>query len=247
MSCACNAVRPTPTRRHSTVGVTRSCTTPLAPRGVGSSDAHGFDRRHARGHARRAYPPRRRLVRELPRVGPVGRFVARDLVTEIDRRYRTIANRQARGIAGQSMGGYGALWIALRRREVFGVVSAMSPVGQRERRPHWRRIRERSTGRRCQPGSSGRKPSHSRPSRSERHRTRRSRTGWQGTRWSWSRRFGNGGARGPCSARWTEEDRGASVGPQQEHADNDVAGPGGPAVGVRGRRGSMPCATRPSC
>lgn len=55
-------------------------------------------------------------------------FIAQDLVTEIDRRYRTIPDRRARGIAGQSMGGYGALWIALRRPEIFGVVLAMSPV-----------------------------------------------------------------------------------------------------------------------
>jgi S-formylglutathione hydrolase len=55
-------------------------------------------------------------------------FVAHDLVSEIDRRYRTIPHRHARGIAGQSMGGYGAAWIALQRPEVFSAVSAMSPV-----------------------------------------------------------------------------------------------------------------------
>jgi len=53
-------------------------------------------------------------------------FIASDLVSYIDENYRTINDRQARGIAGQSMGGYGALFIAMNRPDVFGAVLAMS-------------------------------------------------------------------------------------------------------------------------
>jgi len=53
-------------------------------------------------------------------------FVATDLVTHVDTTYRTIPDRRARGIAGQSMGGYGALRIAMNRPETFGSVLGMS-------------------------------------------------------------------------------------------------------------------------
>jgi S-formylglutathione hydrolase FrmB len=54
-------------------------------------------------------------------------FVARDLVDYIDQRYRTIANRESRGIAGHSRGGYGALRLAMLRPDVFSLVYAFSP------------------------------------------------------------------------------------------------------------------------
>ncbi|HYD51549.1 MAG TPA: alpha/beta hydrolase-fold protein [Gemmatimonadaceae bacterium] len=54
-------------------------------------------------------------------------FIARDLVAWIDARYRTIADRRARGIAGHSMGGYGTVRIAMRHPEVFSAFYAMSP------------------------------------------------------------------------------------------------------------------------
>ena len=57
----------------------------------------------------------------------LGEFIARELVAEIDRRYRTIARPEARGIAGHSMGGYGALVLGGRHPEVFGTVYAMAP------------------------------------------------------------------------------------------------------------------------
>jgi len=53
-------------------------------------------------------------------------FVATDVVAYVDRTYRTIPERSARGIAGQSMGGYGALRIAMNRPETFGSVLGMS-------------------------------------------------------------------------------------------------------------------------
>lgn len=54
-------------------------------------------------------------------------FVADDLVKYIDQNYRTIAERESRGIAGQSMGGYGTLRIAMKRPDVFSSMWAMAP------------------------------------------------------------------------------------------------------------------------
>ena len=53
-------------------------------------------------------------------------FVAKDLVAYIDRHYRTFARREARGLSGHSMGGYGTLRIAMKYPEVFGSLYAMS-------------------------------------------------------------------------------------------------------------------------
>ncbi len=55
-------------------------------------------------------------------------FIAGDLVRFVDSRFRTRAGPSGRGLAGQSMGGYGALRIALLRPGTFGAVLAMSPV-----------------------------------------------------------------------------------------------------------------------
>jgi S-formylglutathione hydrolase FrmB len=54
-------------------------------------------------------------------------FIARDLVAYVDARYRTIRDRRSRGIAGHSMGGYGAVRIAMRHPDVFSAFYAMSP------------------------------------------------------------------------------------------------------------------------
>lgn len=54
-------------------------------------------------------------------------YIARELVAHVDARYRTLAAAASRGIAGHSMGGYGALSLAMARPEVFGAAYAMSP------------------------------------------------------------------------------------------------------------------------
>lgn len=54
-------------------------------------------------------------------------YVAKDLVAYIDNHYRTIANRDSRGLAGHSMGGYGTLRIGMKYPEVFAALYAMSP------------------------------------------------------------------------------------------------------------------------
>src|SRR5579859_3385922 len=47
-------------------------------------------------------------------------FIAHDLVAYIDAHYRTIPERQSRGIVGHSMGGYGATRIGMKHSDVFG-------------------------------------------------------------------------------------------------------------------------------
>ena len=58
--------------------------------------------------------------------------VMADVVSFIDRKYRTIRNRSGRGIAGHSMGGYGALWIGMRHPEVFSAMYLLSPCCLRD-------------------------------------------------------------------------------------------------------------------
>ena len=53
-------------------------------------------------------------------------FFIQELIPAIDRKYRTAANRGARGIGGVSMGGYGALHLGMRHPDVFGSASAHS-------------------------------------------------------------------------------------------------------------------------
>lgn len=55
-----------------------------------------------------------------------GAYVATDLVAEIDGHYRTLSDRAHRGIGGMSMGGNGALQLAMNNPDVFGVVGAHS-------------------------------------------------------------------------------------------------------------------------
>ena len=61
-----------------------------------------------------------------PTTGDWERFVAEDLVAYMDGHYRTLANRMSRGLAGHSMGGYGALRIGMKRPDVFFSLYIMS-------------------------------------------------------------------------------------------------------------------------
>ncbi len=54
-------------------------------------------------------------------------FIAQDVVGYVDGHFRTLAQAESRGITGHSMGGFGALNIAMHRPDVFGVVYSMSP------------------------------------------------------------------------------------------------------------------------
>jgi enterochelin esterase-like enzyme len=61
--------------------------------------------------------------------GDFEHFIARDVVSHIDAHYRTIPNRQSRGLAGHSMGGYGTTRIGMKHADVFGSLYMMSPGG----------------------------------------------------------------------------------------------------------------------
>ncbi len=59
--------------------------------------------------------------------GDFENFIARDVVSYIDAHYRTIPNRNSRGLVGHSMGGYGASRIGMKHPDVFGSLYIMSP------------------------------------------------------------------------------------------------------------------------
>ncbi len=54
-------------------------------------------------------------------------YIYRDLVRYIDGKYRTLPSAVSRGIAGHSMGGYGAFMLAMKHPDVFGAVYSLSP------------------------------------------------------------------------------------------------------------------------
>ncbi|HUJ59469.1 MAG TPA: alpha/beta hydrolase family protein [Kofleriaceae bacterium] len=55
-------------------------------------------------------------------------YIVKDLIAEIDGKYRTIARRDGRAIAGLSMGGFGALELAMRHPDVFSATASHSGV-----------------------------------------------------------------------------------------------------------------------
>lgn len=55
-------------------------------------------------------------------------FLLREFLPAIESRYRIQPGRRSRGVAGISMGGYGALHLALVSPQTFGAVSANSPA-----------------------------------------------------------------------------------------------------------------------
>ena len=55
-------------------------------------------------------------------------YIAQDLVGHVDATYRTIAKREARAIAGLSMGGFGALMLSMRHPELFAAAASHSGV-----------------------------------------------------------------------------------------------------------------------
>ena len=55
-------------------------------------------------------------------------FTTDELVPFIDGKFRTIRHRDSRGLAGDFMGGRGALELAMRRADLFGSVYALHPV-----------------------------------------------------------------------------------------------------------------------
>jgi putative tributyrin esterase len=53
-------------------------------------------------------------------------YIAKDLIGEIDAKYHTIRDRHKRSIAGLSMGGYGAVKLALKYPDLFAFAGSLS-------------------------------------------------------------------------------------------------------------------------
>lgn len=53
-------------------------------------------------------------------------YVGKEIPSYIDEHYRTKASREYRAITGLSMGGHGALYLAIRHQETFGAAGSMS-------------------------------------------------------------------------------------------------------------------------
>jgi S-formylglutathione hydrolase FrmB len=73
-----------------------------------------------------------------PTTGDWERFIADDLVGYVDSHYRSLPARVSRGLAGHSMGGYGALRIGMKRPDVFMslyIMSACCLTANRNPRP----------------------------------------------------------------------------------------------------------------
>jgi hypothetical protein len=56
-------------------------------------------------------------------------FMVRELIPYVDANFRTLPNRDSRGILGDFMGGYGAIRFGMTHPEIFGTVYALHPVG----------------------------------------------------------------------------------------------------------------------
>jgi S-formylglutathione hydrolase FrmB len=55
-------------------------------------------------------------------------YIVKDLIAEVDAKFRTIAKREGRAIAGLSMGGFGALELSMRHPELFAAAASHSGV-----------------------------------------------------------------------------------------------------------------------
>jgi S-formylglutathione hydrolase len=64
--------------------------------------------------------------RSSPTIGDWDTCIAQEIVDYIDGQYRTIVHSDSRGIAGYSMGGYGAMHLALTYPDRFGAVVSFS-------------------------------------------------------------------------------------------------------------------------
>lgn len=53
-------------------------------------------------------------------------YILKDLIAEVDAKYRTINARHGRAVAGLSMGGYAAMKFALRRPDLFAMAGSLS-------------------------------------------------------------------------------------------------------------------------
>jgi putative tributyrin esterase len=72
--------------------------------------------------------------------GPLGvpweNYFVRDVVNFVDENFRTAADPASRGIAGNSMGGYASLMLALRHPDLFGACCSLSGAVYFTHAPH---------------------------------------------------------------------------------------------------------------
>ncbi len=68
-------------------------------------------------------------------------YITRDLVADVDRHYRVVPGRRGRAIAGVSMGGFGAVTLALRHPELYFFAGAIgAPLDMAKRKFDFRDI-----------------------------------------------------------------------------------------------------------
>jgi enterochelin esterase-like enzyme len=60
-------------------------------------------------------------------IGDWETFVVKELVDHIDANYRTLAQKDSRGLAGHSMGGYGTIRLAMKHPDIYGSIYLLSP------------------------------------------------------------------------------------------------------------------------
>lgn len=53
-------------------------------------------------------------------------YISKELVNWIDSRYKTINDKKGRAITGLSMGGHGALYLAIKHQDIYGAAGSMS-------------------------------------------------------------------------------------------------------------------------
>ncbi len=53
--------------------------------------------------------------------------LTQEVIYSIDSKYRTLPKKESRGIAGESMGGFGCLYLGLRHADIYNLVYAIAP------------------------------------------------------------------------------------------------------------------------
>ncbi|MCG9793092.1 alpha/beta hydrolase [Flavobacterium algicola] len=53
-------------------------------------------------------------------------YITQELITTVDKEYNTLADKKHRAISGYSMGGHGALYLAFKHQDIWGVAASMS-------------------------------------------------------------------------------------------------------------------------
>jgi S-formylglutathione hydrolase FrmB len=61
---------------------------------------------------------------DSPAIGRYASYVCDEVLPLVDAQLRTVPRREARGVAGKSSGGYGAMFLAMRRPDVFGAMAS---------------------------------------------------------------------------------------------------------------------------